>query len=66
LSRVSQQAISARHQLRTGRQDEAVDGLMQLSPKAWPALRYSPDWDCLRGNPRFQAWLKANPPAESK
>jgi tetratricopeptide (TPR) repeat protein len=49
-----------------GRQDEAVDGLMQLSPKAWPALRYSPDWDCLRGNPRFQAWLKANPPAESK
>ena len=49
-----------------GRQDESVDGLMQVHPQPWPALRYSPDWDCLRGNPRFQAWLKANPPAESK
>jgi len=49
-----------------GRQDEAVDGLMQVHPQPWPALRYSPDWDCLRGNPRFQAWLKANPLPEAK
>ena len=49
-----------------GRQDEAVDSLMHRSAQPWPALRYSPEWDCLRDNPRFQAWLKANPPAESK
>ncbi len=49
-----------------GHQDEAIDGLMQISSKPWPALRYSPEWDCLRGNPRFQAWLKSNPPKESK
>jgi tetratricopeptide (TPR) repeat protein len=49
-----------------GRQDEAVNSLMQYGSQPWPTLRYSPDFDCLRGNPRFQAWLKSNPPAGSK
>jgi tetratricopeptide (TPR) repeat protein len=46
--------------------DKAVDGLMRIYSRPWPALRYSPEWDCLRGDPRFQAWLKSNPPEDSK
>jgi len=41
-----------------GDQDEVVDHLMKNHSQPVPALRYSPEWDCLRGNPRFDAWLK--------
>jgi tetratricopeptide (TPR) repeat protein len=41
-----------------GDQDEVVDHLMKNHSQPGPALRYSPEWDCLRGNPRFDAWLK--------
>jgi hypothetical protein len=49
-----------------GHQDEVVADLMKIHSQPSPGLRYSPEWDCLRGNPRFQAWLKSNPPKESK
>jgi tetratricopeptide (TPR) repeat protein len=41
-----------------GDQDEVVDFLMKNRSEPGPPLRYSPEWDCLRGNPRFDAWLK--------
>jgi tetratricopeptide (TPR) repeat protein len=41
-----------------GRQDEAIDELTKIYSQPPPALRYSPEWDVLRGNPRFEAWLK--------
>ena len=44
------------------KQDEFMDQLIQIYPQPTPALRYSPDWDVLRGNPRFDAWLKSNDP----
>jgi tetratricopeptide (TPR) repeat protein len=47
-----------------GHQEEVIDRLNHRQP--WPDILYSPEWDCIRGDPRFQAWLKANPPTESK
>ena len=44
------------------KQDEFMDQLIQIYPQPTPTLRYSPDWDVLRGNPRFDAWLKSNDP----
>jgi tetratricopeptide (TPR) repeat protein len=46
-----------------GHQDEVFDKLTHRQPG--PDILYSPEWDCIRGDPRFQAWLKANPPAKS-
>ena len=47
-----------------GHQEEVFDKLTHRQPS--PDNLYSPEWDCIRGDPRFQAWLKANPPAKSK
>ncbi|HVS54191.1 MAG TPA: TIR domain-containing protein [Opitutaceae bacterium] len=41
-----------------GRQDEVVDLIVNSNLPRSPTLLYSPEWDALRGNPRFEAWLK--------
>jgi hypothetical protein len=48
-----------------GHQDEVFDRLTHLRHPR-PDLIYSPEWDCIRGDPRFQAWLKSIAPSESK
>ena len=46
-----------------GRRDEAVQRIESMFPQlpeyARSALRYSPEWDALRGIPRFDALVKA-------
>ena len=42
-----------------GHREEVFDKLIHRRPG--PDILYSPDWNCIRGDPRFQAWLKSNP-----